>query len=265
VHPFIFQGEIYREIMIRIPSFGFFVLLGILFGSGYALFRFRQSRLEFIAFAALWGFTIGFGFLGAILAGMIFSQLDFFPSGSPLTGEFTLAWQGGILAGTLAYIWMLRNLRLPIVRSLDVIVPPVFLGLAIGRIGCLLGGCCYGNPTFFPWGIIYPDLHLSRDLFGSLPLHPVPAYSIILALFIVLLAKILNGKNPDGFVFMSCLTLYMFGRLGLERFRGDHGCLAVGMTSQQIFSVFSILLLLIWYFRFQRCRIEPTQKGGIEK
>ncbi len=38
----------------------------------------------------------------------------------------------------------------------DLIAPSLMLGLAIGRIGCLLNGCCYGGRCEDPWGICFP-------------------------------------------------------------------------------------------------------------
>ena len=34
--------------------------------------------------------------------------------------------------------------------------PAILLGLAIGRIGCLMNGCCYGGPCDYPWAIEFP-------------------------------------------------------------------------------------------------------------
>jgi phosphatidylglycerol:prolipoprotein diacylglycerol transferase len=38
----------------------------------------------------------------------------------------------------------------------DLIAPSLALGLAIGRIGCLLNGCCYGGPCDRPWAVTFP-------------------------------------------------------------------------------------------------------------
>ena len=38
----------------------------------------------------------------------------------------------------------------------DVIAPSMVLGLAIGRLGCLLNGCCYGGQCDLPWAMTFP-------------------------------------------------------------------------------------------------------------
>jgi phosphatidylglycerol:prolipoprotein diacylglycerol transferase len=39
----------------------------------------------------------------------------------------------------------------------NLVAPSIALGVAIGRIGCFLRGCCYGKPTSLPWGINFGD------------------------------------------------------------------------------------------------------------
>ena len=37
------------------------------------------------------------------------------------------------------------------------IAPCMMIGLAFGRIGCLLNGCCYGGQTDWPWHVTFPQ------------------------------------------------------------------------------------------------------------
>ena len=56
----------------------------------------------------------------------------------------------------------------------DVIVPCMFIGLAFGRIGCLMNGCCYGGRCdeggfalhFPPSSPVYQDQIRSGELLG---------------------------------------------------------------------------------------------------
>jgi len=52
---------------------------------------------------------------------------------------------GSVLAGVPAGIWFCRKRGLPILAVGDVIAASMVLGLAIGRIGCFLNGCCFGG------------------------------------------------------------------------------------------------------------------------
>src|SRR5262249_59119381 len=72
-------------------------------------------------------------------------------------------WEGGIvlygsiMGGTAAF-FVYRIVRpFPLRAYLDVIAPSLALGIAIGRLGCFLNGCCYGDlcPDL-PWGVSFP-------------------------------------------------------------------------------------------------------------
>ena len=63
---------------------------------------------------------------------------------------------GSILGGALgAFLFMRRN-KMPVLRTFDIMAPAMVLGSAIGRIGCLLNGCCFGGVTDVSWGIVFP-------------------------------------------------------------------------------------------------------------
>ena len=59
---------------------------------------------------------------------------------------------GGVV-GLLAFFW---KYRVPLLATADLVAPSLMLGLAIGRIGCLLNGCCYGGPCDLPWAVSFP-------------------------------------------------------------------------------------------------------------
>ena len=63
---------------------------------------------------------------------------------------------GSVLGGILgASIFMHRN-KMPVLRTFDILAAALPLGMAIGRIGCLLNGCCFGGVTDVSWGIVFP-------------------------------------------------------------------------------------------------------------
>ena len=79
---------------------------------------------------------------------LLFNVLNFAQGGLVVYGSIL----GGIL-GSL--IFMLRN-KMPVLRTFDIMAPAAILGIAIGRIGCLLNGCCFGGITDVSWGIVFP-------------------------------------------------------------------------------------------------------------
>ncbi|MDR2762583.1 MAG: prolipoprotein diacylglyceryl transferase [Planctomycetaceae bacterium] len=64
---------------------------------------------------------------------------------------------GGIIGGALGgIIFALKN-KYNVLVILDIIVPTVMLGIAIGRIGCFLNGCCFGAISEMPWAVTFPE------------------------------------------------------------------------------------------------------------
>src|SRR5262245_35385957 len=65
---------------------------------------------------------------------------------------------GGVAAGLAAIAFAGRLAGVGVTPLLDAFAPGALAGLAIGRVGCFLAGCCFGLPTDLPWGIVLPDL-----------------------------------------------------------------------------------------------------------
>ncbi|OGX32122.1 MAG: prolipoprotein diacylglyceryl transferase, partial [Omnitrophica WOR_2 bacterium RIFCSPHIGHO2_01_FULL_48_9] len=111
------------------------------------------------------------GIAGARLF-FILLNLDYFvrdPLEIVMLQKGGLAWQGSLIAGTVAALVYIRKQKLPLAPFLDIIAPYVALGQAIGRLGCFLNGCCYGKPL--AWGIYFPVHQAS--------LHPTQLYDAL--------------------------------------------------------------------------------------
>jgi len=83
-----------------------------------------------------------------LLQESFFRVINFAQGGLTVFGSII----GGILA---ALIFMLRN-GMPVFRTFDMMAPAAILGIAIGRIGCLLNGCCFGGIAETSWAIVFP-------------------------------------------------------------------------------------------------------------
>ena len=101
-----------------------------------------------------------------------------FPGNIFKVWEGGLSFHGGLFGGIGALIGYCLIKRLSILRVADLFAPSVMIAYAIGRIGCLLNGCCYGAPTTMPWGIRFHD-----DGIVTPPSHPTQLYASILSLF----------------------------------------------------------------------------------
>ena len=140
---------------------------------------------------------------------------------------------GGVIGGTVAYFLFcfLRKVR-PLVLA-DIITPSIFIGLGFGRLGCLMNGCCYGDPCPFPWSIEFapgtvPYMALLERGFittgaaASLPLHPTQIYSSLNAFLLAFVtASYYPHRIRDGAVLAIACIVYPITRFMLELVRGD--------------------------------------------
>lgn len=70
--------------------------------------------------------------------------------------EGGLTFYGGFLLATPCCIAYAMWKKVPVLLGMDIVAPCLVLGLGIGRIGCFLNGCCYGELTSVPWAVQFP-------------------------------------------------------------------------------------------------------------
>jgi phosphatidylglycerol:prolipoprotein diacylglycerol transferase len=149
-----------------------------------------------------------------------------------------LAWQGGLIGGTLAALFFIRKHRLPLAKTADLAAPYLALGQSIGRIGCFLNGCCYGKEV--AWGVYFPALHYHA--------HPTQIYDTVGLFVIFLILKQMQQKNLlSGQVFVLYLLLAPLLRFVIEFFRADHTWSLFGLSIYQYVCLFFIIIAGILY------------------
>src|SRR5262245_31355826 len=70
---------------------------------------------------------------------------------------------GGLLFGIAAGALTAWLRGLPVARYVDAAVPALALATVCARIGCFLGGCCYGVPTHSFLGVHFPEGHVGME------------------------------------------------------------------------------------------------------
>jgi prolipoprotein diacylglyceryltransferase len=125
-------------------------------------------------------------------------------------------------------------------RSLLLLIDAAVLGgtltHAVGRIGCLTFGCCFGRPSGSPLAIRY-DSPLAKAVrvagLRGTPIHPVPLYEATfnLGLFLLLNGIALAGSR-EGVPAALYLVIYGSGRFLLEFLRYDSGDDRIGPLSR---------------------------------
>ena len=125
---------------------------------------------------------------------------------------------GAVLGATLG-VWIYsRFSKVQFGYLADVIAPGIILAQAVGRVGCLLNGCCYGLETLLPWSIVYTHPNSLCPI--GVTVHPTQVYEIIWNLIAFgVLVKLKGRLKPDGSLYLTYLSLYSVWRLGTDFLR----------------------------------------------
>ncbi len=138
---------------------------------------------------------------------------------------------GGLIFGLIYYFTYSLLLKKFDFSNSHLLLPGLIFGHAIGRVGCLLTGCCFGSLTDVPWAV---------SMSGELR-HPVQAYEAILLFIIgVIILKMINLKKKNLLIISTYLISYSIVRFLLEYLRGDEvrGIFLNHLSTSQIVSIF---------------------------
>jgi prolipoprotein diacylglyceryl transferase len=86
---------------------------------------------------------------------------------------------GGIAAGTIAGLVVLRRRRVDIPRFLDAAAPALLVAQAIGRVGNYFNQELFGGPTNLPWGLEISPAHRPPGYEGFSTFQPTFLYELI--------------------------------------------------------------------------------------
>jgi phosphatidylglycerol:prolipoprotein diacylglycerol transferase len=165
---------------------------------------------------------------------------------------------GAILGASTAVVLASRATGAEAASALDAFSVAASFGFAIGRVGCLLSGCCWGRPTLFPIALEFNDFNAAARPIG-VPLHATQIYDMALLLAIgVMLLYIYRKKEEKGLTALAFFTLYPFGRFFLDFLRGNPRSCYFGLSAAQWTSAFifiSASLALLFFLLRHRKKI----------
>ncbi|MBE6934519.1 MAG: prolipoprotein diacylglyceryl transferase [Ruminococcaceae bacterium] len=185
--------------------------------------------------------AVGVGLLcGAILYFLVTYPLDVLLQ-AIITWNFDgigigIVFYGALIGGVFGALLGCRIAKCNTGAIIRSIVPYIPLGHGIGRIGCILGGCCYGFAGYTgPLAIYYPHHHTgAQPGVGYFPVQLVEAFiNIFITIFLVRFEK--KCKRAWDVLF-AYLASYAVVRFCLEYLRGDaiRGLFSGVSTSQWI-------------------------------
>ncbi len=261
---------------VQLPSYGLMVALAIALGWVWLTKNARADGLDPDAAAQATFWAV----LGGMLGGKLGLILVEFPSyladpGQLLSMDFVRAagviWTG-VLGGTAGFVLVAYRRGLPLARLLDAAAVPLPVCQAIGRVGCLLGGCCYGGRCDLPWGVVYhsAEAHGRTGVPLGVPLHPAPLYEALWSLAVVLPLLLLFRSRArhrvPGQITLLYFALYGVGRFLVEYSRGDaiRGLWFGGAvsTSQLLSLTIVPTAALLWVWLVRRARAAGAAADG---
>jgi phosphatidylglycerol:prolipoprotein diacylglycerol transferase len=235
-----------------LPTYGTLVALGFLAGLFVTVRLARRAGLQPDPMVNLAIYAALAGLLGAKISMLLFDfPLYWSHPGEIFTRETLQAagvYQGGLILALIVSAWYIRSQKLPWLTTFDVFAPGVAIGHAIGRLGCLAAGCCWGVQTLAPWGITFHSAP-AHDLTGvplGIPLHPTQLYESLAeaVLFGILLWRI-RRPHAQGAIIGLYLILYSISRFAIEFYRFHEQALHMGLSLTQWMSI-GLLLLGVW-------------------
>jgi len=243
---------------VSIRWYGIFIALAIVWLVGWMAWQSKRgARLSYdTVFAAA---------LVGIPSGVIISRLlhvidlwdHYVQNPGEILGAGGLTAYGAVLGASLG-IWVYCKIaRVKIGYLFDLLAPAVIVAQAvIGRIGCVLNGCCYGDPCSLPWAITYTD---PASLgFGVGAVHPTQVYEIIFGLIVFgVLVKLKGRFKPAGSLYLIYLGLYSAWRIGIDFVRPGTSFL-FGLHQAQVIGI--IVLLIVVPILVRRTRWISTKE-----
>jgi phosphatidylglycerol---prolipoprotein diacylglyceryl transferase len=238
-------------------SYGVLLALAYLVGLQLAVVRARRRGLDGAKIMDFGIYLIIAALVGAKLM-LLIVDFDYFRNQPREIMSIVRAggvFYGGLIAAFLVGLWLVRRYQLPVWTTADLIAPGIALGHIVGRLGCLLAGCCYGKPTSMPWGITFTHPTAAANVGTPLgtPLHPTQLYDAgaELLILVFLLVSERRGKPFAGRTFWMYMVLYGIARFIVEFFRGDERGMWLGVSTSQLVSLLIVPIGIIMLLRLR--------------
>lgn len=266
MHPVLFEAG-----GLTIYSYGVLLAASYLLGLQFALMRARSRGLPSQQVMDLGIWIIISALVGAKLLLLIVDFDQFTANPQDLLGLARSGgvFYGGLIAAVIVALVYLRRHRMPLWTTTDVFAPGIALGHVVGRMGCLLAGCCFGKPASVPWAITFTD-PLAMANVGTplgIPLHPTQLYdagaeALILAFLLVFERR---GRAFPGRTFWTYMLLYGVTRFVVEFYRGDNrGMVFDTLSTSQFVSVLLVPLSIVMLILLSR-RLDPTRHRAAQQ
>lgn len=217
------------------------VALGVIIG-----FVFQAKLLLYEHIAVGRTMTVS---LLAVSAGLVGAKLWYLALGRrPWRESLSSGWciQGFLLGAAVVEISALAIFELPTGVVLDATTPGLFVGLAIGRLGCFFTGCCAGRPTASRWAVWCSDRRVGAR---RVPTQLVESLLALIIGVTVLFMLLYHVRIYSGTLSVGAFATYTLFRQFLLRLRAEQRKSTIGGPITALLAalvlVFDILISVI--------------------
>lgn len=240
-------------------TYGLMALCGALIAGTFMCYLTRKRGLNdnesiilllFTSVGVLIGGTLLYGITNLHKIGAVFSSTDFSSFIQNLLAIFGgSVFYGGLLGGIAAALITIRarKLSLPIFADMLAVCIPLFHAFA--RVGCFLGGCCYGIESKFGFTAHNNPFVPAINGVSRFPVQLLEAALnlVIFILLLVLYKKTLRGSHLHGQLIFVYLVLYAVMRFFNEFLRGDDiRGFVFGLSTSQFISCILFAVSTVW-------------------
>ena len=252
---------------LTIHFYGIMIAIGVIVAVIVTKRRYERfgGSGEAVERASIWAVIVGF--LGARLAYVSTHTGDFLdrPWAMLYIWEGGLALYGGLVAGTIAAVIVLRRSRGDVFAFGDAVAVGLPLAQAIGRLGNYFNQELFGTPSTLPWAVeIDTRIAAAAGYPGYETFHPTFLYEALWNLLItagVILLLERRGKLFKGSSIALYMVLYGTGRFLMELMRTDTTFRFLGLSRNGWVSVGAVLIGAVLFWWMQQRREQRTLVG----
>ncbi len=198
-------------------------------------------------------------YIGGALMGVLVNLPEFIGNWQKYQGSLLKLWNaafeqrafyGGIIMVAVMICCYAKVCKLDGQSIVKLFVPATPLFMVFGRLGCFMGGCCYGVPV--SWGMVFPEGSLAP---AGVPLFPSQLLEAFVNFLIFLLLHRMTKRVKNAYdLILIYIVCYGVSRFFLEYGRGDiaRGGFWIFSTSQWVSLALVSGVLAIQYIRKRR-------------
>lgn len=215
--------------------YGLLIGIGVILAVSITLNRYSQDAEERNMIERILVRAVIVGFIGARLA-YVSTHLDRFEGEwwkVIAIWEGGLALFGGLTAGTLTAVWMIRRHKDDAWRLLDAAAVGIPVAQAVGRWGNYFNQELFGTPSDLPWAVEIEQRFRPEGYLDAPTFHPTFLYESLWNLVIVVPALLWVERRfrlPTGGLFFVYAGMYGVGRFALELIRTDTSFRLLGLS-----------------------------------